>query len=221
MKVRYQTANARLTFEFESENDKTLVTNLAHIQEIFEECACGCCESKRIRFDVREFDGNHYYKLLCDDCGATLDFGQHKTGNTLFVKRFEKDTRDPLPHRGWYQYGKSPEKTPSTPPACPAKSPATPPSGKSSPTPSPSKSVPAASASPAAPTQDRSGQVAANVAKAIDAMDHARDVGNLDSWKNWIMTIPDLTAGQREKLQGAYSRNTNRIACSGSTRRTA
>ena len=107
------------------------------------------------------------------------------------------------------------------PPAGPAKSPTTPPSGKSPPTPTPSKSVPAASASPAAATHERAEQVAANVAKAIDAMDHARDLGNLDSWKHWIMAIPDLTAGQREKLQGAYSRNTNRIACAGSTRRTA
>ena len=115
MKVRYQTANARLTFEFESENDKTLVTNLAHIQELFEETCCGCCKSDRIRFDVREFDDFVYYKLLCDACGATLDFGQNKTGNTLFVKRFEKDSREPLPHRGWYQYSKSPEKTPPRP----------------------------------------------------------------------------------------------------------
>lgn len=104
MKVKYVTANARLTFEFESENDKTLVNHLAHIQENFEESTCGCCKSDKIRFDVREFDGNTYYKLLCDACGATLDYGQHKNGNTLFVKRFVKDTRDPLPNRGWYRY---------------------------------------------------------------------------------------------------------------------
>src|ERR1022692_1171417 len=137
MKVSYVTANARLTFEFESENDKTLVTQLAHIQEVFEEETCGCCKSERIRFDVREFDGNFYYKLLCDDCGATLDFGQHKTGDTLFVKRFEKDTREALPNRGWYQYGKSPEPTPTKP--------ATPPSKPAAPT-TPTK--PAASAPP-------------------------------------------------------------------------
>jgi hypothetical protein len=126
MKVAYVTGNARLTFEFESDNDKTLVTQLAHIQEVFEEETCGCCKSDKFRFDVREFDGNHYYKLLCDACGATLEFGQHKTGNTLFVKRFVKDTREPLPNRGWYRYqagqsepaAKTPEK--SAPPARPA-----------------------------------------------------------------------------------------------------
>lgn len=117
MKVSYTSANCRLTFEFESDNDKTLVTNLAHIQEVFEEQTCGCCKSERIRFDVREFDGNHYYKLFCDECHATLDFGQHKTGNTLFTKRFEKDTRDPLPNRGWYQYKKADEPLPPTKPA--------------------------------------------------------------------------------------------------------
>ena len=64
MKATYQTANGRLTFEFEAESNKEMVSQLAHIQEIFEEPACGCCKSDRIRFDLREFDGNKYYKLF-------------------------------------------------------------------------------------------------------------------------------------------------------------
>jgi hypothetical protein len=195
MKVTYTSANGRLAFEFESETDKKLVTQLAHIQEVFEEPACGCCKSERIRFDVREFDKNLYYKLLCDDCGATLDFGQHKTGDTLFVKRFEKDTREPLPNRGWYQYGKSPDPTPTKPSG---------PSAPPTPKPTPSKPVAAAtSAPPTTPTP---------VTSAINGMNGATSLSNLDAWKNWALKITDLSAVHRENLEEAYRQNTERIA---------
>jgi hypothetical protein len=215
MKVRYQTANARLTFEFESENDRTLVTNLAHIQEIFEESSCGCCKKENIRFDVREFDGNHYYKLLCDDCGATLDFGQHKAGNTLFVKRFEKDTREPLPNRGWYLYGKSPEKTPPAPPTSPptkqaahSAKPTVPPAAR--PAPSTNHVIQKPTSTPAVLT--RAQQIAADVAKAIDGMDHSQSRDNLDDWKRWGQKISGLNPEKRDELQDAYYRNSDRLA---------
>jgi hypothetical protein len=102
MKVRYTTENNRLTFELEATTGKQAFEIVAAIQELFEEPACGCCKSAHIRCDVREFDGNSYYKLLCNACGAQLDFGQHKDGKGLFVKRTDKETKKPLPNRGWY-----------------------------------------------------------------------------------------------------------------------
>jgi hypothetical protein len=198
MKVKYQTANARLTFEFESDNDKALVAELARIQEVFTEETCGCCKSERVRFDVREFDGNHYYKLLCDDCGATRDFGQHKNGKTLFVKRFEKDTREPLPHRGWYQYGKSPDQSPTKP------------SGTSGPiTPKPTKPAESTPATGNAAPPDRA---AADVAKAIDGMNNAGTLDNLEAWSAWAKKIADLSIVQREKLQEGYRLSIERLA---------
>lgn len=189
MKVQYKTGNGRLTFEFESESDKTLVTSLAHIQEIFEEPECGCCKSKLIRYDVREFDGNRYYKLLCEACGATLDFGQNKQGDTLFVKRFEKETRNPLPNKGWYKYGDTtkpnqqqqqqaakptamPSANSSTKPARPTTTPATP--AKPAPKPAKSKHQNVLDAYADAKTEERV-HVIAKWAKEQDFAPHQDD----------------------------------------------
>lgn len=103
MKGKYTTANGRLSFEFEGATDRAIFAQLAEIQEVFEEAACGCCRSTSLRYEVREFDAYKYYKLLCTACGATLDFGQHKVGESLFPKRRDKDGND-LPNDGWYVY---------------------------------------------------------------------------------------------------------------------
>src|SRR5262249_45445505 len=48
--------------------------------------------------------GNKYFKLFCTDCGATLDFGQHKDAALgIYAKR--KNDAGKLPNRGWYVYG--------------------------------------------------------------------------------------------------------------------
>jgi hypothetical protein len=66
--------------------------------------------------------------LLCVACGATLDFGQHKQGDTLFPKRFDRDERSPLPNRGWYRYqGKPAESTPTKTATAPMPGPTAPP----------------------------------------------------------------------------------------------
>lgn len=102
MKVSYTTANGRLTFEIEVTTGKQAFEVVAAVQELFEEPACGLCKSALIRCDVREFDNNKYFKLVCNACGGQIDLGQHKDGKGLFVKRLDKDTKKPLPNRGWY-----------------------------------------------------------------------------------------------------------------------
>lgn len=102
MKVTYTSGNGRLAIEFDCETGKAAFACIAAVQELFEEPDCGCCGSANIRCDVREFDGNQYYKLACNACGAQLDFGQHKNGKSLFVKRWDKEKNRPLPNRGWY-----------------------------------------------------------------------------------------------------------------------
>jgi hypothetical protein len=119
MKVTYTTANRRLTFELESDNEKTLVAELGHIQEVFEETKCGCCESELIRFEVRTFEKNKYYKLFCTQCGATLDYHQHKEGGTLYLKDADRS----LPSRGWYRFKEQPP--PAQAPTAGAPKPAT------------------------------------------------------------------------------------------------
>jgi len=105
MKVTYTTANGRISFEVDATTGKQAFEVVAAIQEIFEESACGACKSPSIRFDVREWDGNKYFKMACNACGAQIDFGQHKDGKGLFVKRMDKDKR-PLPDNGWYHWQK-------------------------------------------------------------------------------------------------------------------
>jgi hypothetical protein len=106
MKVRYATANSRLQFEFEAASTKEAVEFLAVIQELFEETTCQQCGSEHVKFDVRNYDGNTYYKLRCDDCYATLDFGQRRDGVNLFLKRKDADGHW-MPNRGWYRYHES------------------------------------------------------------------------------------------------------------------
>ena len=86
MKLIYK-ANDKLEFELEASGQKEIFKELALIQEVFSEAKCGLCGSTNIRFVTRSVDGNDYYELRCNDCGAVLAFGQHKKGGTLFPKR--------------------------------------------------------------------------------------------------------------------------------------
>ena len=48
-------------------------------------------------------DGNDYYAIHCQTCGAELALGQKKTGDTLFIKRKDKDGNI-LPNGGWKKW---------------------------------------------------------------------------------------------------------------------
>lgn len=104
MKMHYRTPSGRISFEIDVPTGKAAFETAAAVAELFEEPSCGCCGQTNIRHDVREFDANKYYKIVCADCGAQLDFGQNKDGVHLFAKRFDKDTKRPLANRGWYVY---------------------------------------------------------------------------------------------------------------------
>ena len=101
MEAQYKTRNGRLLIKVEGENQKALFRELAMAQEVFEaETECGCCDSSEIRFRVREVDGNEYYELVCNKCGARFEFGQHRKNNTLFPKRHASDGSQ-LQNHGW------------------------------------------------------------------------------------------------------------------------
>lgn len=104
MKLTYTTASGRLQFELETTGGKQAFEIVAAIQELFEEPHCGCCKSKDIHCNVREFNGNKYFKMQCMACNAQLDFGQNKDGRGLFVKKWDKESRAPMPNGGWYIY---------------------------------------------------------------------------------------------------------------------
>jgi hypothetical protein len=104
MKVKYA-VNNKLQFELEGSGQKEVFKELALIQEIFGEEACGLCKSTNIKYIVRNVDGNDYYELRCVDCGGILSFGQHKKGGTLFPKR-KDDEGAYLPNKGWHKWNK-------------------------------------------------------------------------------------------------------------------
>lgn len=104
MKATYRTQDGRITFDVTGETAKDLFKAIAQIQASFEaDSTCGLCSSNNIQLNVRSIDDNEYYALLCVDCGATLGFGQHKKGGTLFVKRMDPHG-SLLPNNGWRRW---------------------------------------------------------------------------------------------------------------------
>lgn len=119
MNITYTSKDGRLTVAFEASEPKQIVKTVASLQEIFEEDRCGKCQSERIRCSHNSDKDNHdYYKLRCLDCGAQIDFGQHKTGGTLFIKRHteEDGRRVAMPNHGWYVYGGEQQERPQEQP---------------------------------------------------------------------------------------------------------
>lgn len=102
MKAKYK-VNDKIEFELEAGGQKELFKELAVIQEIFGENVCGVCNQQDIKYVVRNVDDNDYFELRCNKCGATLSFGQHKKGGTLFPKRKNEDGGY-MDNRGWYKW---------------------------------------------------------------------------------------------------------------------
>jgi hypothetical protein len=99
MKCSYRTRNGRMLFEVTGDTQKALFREIAALQAVFEvDETCGLCQSPAINFEARTVDGNEYFTLRCQNCGAQLNFGQHKQGGTLFPKTAK------TPDRGWHIY---------------------------------------------------------------------------------------------------------------------
>lgn len=105
MKVTKQVGQAPV-FEFEASSPKEIFEKLALLDSLFTEDSCGCCGSKEIIYFNRPVDNGSYLELRCQKCRAQLSFGQNKDGKGIFAKRWDKDTKQPLPNRGWYVYHK-------------------------------------------------------------------------------------------------------------------
>ena len=93
----------KMSVEFESDTVIEVFAQLSSFQEVFGEKACGKCKSENLRFVVRDNEGNSYYELRCQDCGAKLAFGAHKQGGGLFPRR--KDSNGGwLSDGGWQKW---------------------------------------------------------------------------------------------------------------------
>jgi hypothetical protein len=74
----------------EGESQKEIFEDLASFQEVFSITVCKGCGESRLRYVVREVEGNKFYELKCLTCHAKLQFGQHKGLSTLFPKSWVK-----------------------------------------------------------------------------------------------------------------------------------
>jgi len=101
--VRYNCQNG-YQLETTAEGVKDAIKAMSEYVEFFGVAECGKCKSKALAAQhSQDKDGNDYYKLRCTHCGAVLDFGQHRSGGTLFVKRKDKEGNW-LPDNGWYKW---------------------------------------------------------------------------------------------------------------------
>lgn len=92
-----------LTIDVAGETQKEVFKELAAFEEVFGESVCGKCNSDNVKCVVRENDGNEYYEMRCNACGARLSFGVHKKGGGLFPKRKNADN-EYLPDKGWQKW---------------------------------------------------------------------------------------------------------------------
>lgn len=103
MQVKYR-ANPNLMIEFDVAGQKDLFEQMAALQEILnhncQKCGAG---QEDLVFVVREVEGNKFYELKCTKCGASLGFGSHKTGGTLFPQRKDAEG-EKLPNFGWTKW---------------------------------------------------------------------------------------------------------------------
>jgi len=116
MIVNYTTLDGRMTVQVEGKTQTDIVEQLADFQEVFEvgPCTRNGKTSEKVKFQVREVEGNKYYELVCTDQdpdlrGSRLSFGQHKKGGTLFPKRKDADGKW-LDNNGWTRWNANTKK---------------------------------------------------------------------------------------------------------------
>lgn len=117
MKVTY--LGKKFSVDFDGTGQKEIFEQIGVFQEVFEETNCGNCGSDNIKFVVRDVekdgDVNKYYELLCKECFCRLSFGHHKTGNTMYPKRYKTNNKGKmvkddkgkptyLGKNGWHKY---------------------------------------------------------------------------------------------------------------------
>ena len=115
MKIVKQFGN--VTMELESDTQIGLVDEIIKHNDVFGNDKCGKCNSDNISFTRRDVDGDIYYEIRCNKCGAKLALSQHREGNTLYPKRkagkndstgLEKG--EWLPDGGWVKWDKELQK---------------------------------------------------------------------------------------------------------------
>lgn len=100
--VNYKSSDGQFNVEFTATDEKDLFRQLAKWQEIFEQKRQG---KKNHKFIHRtDKDGNEYFELLCLDDMTSLGFGQSKKDKSLFPRRRNVKTKEPIGENGWHKF---------------------------------------------------------------------------------------------------------------------
>src|SRR3990167_1076320 len=75
--------NKKLTLEGDGDQKK-IIQAFSFWSQLPQKCSA--CKSTNIALNYKSPKGNDYYGLKCLDCGAELNFGQHKVGGTFYIK---------------------------------------------------------------------------------------------------------------------------------------
>ena len=95
---------SKIIAELEADSQRSMFEEISKAQDIFGQDTCGKCGKTNVRFVVRnDKDENKYYSMDCLDCRARLSFGCNKKGETLFVKKKDKDEKW-ISHNGWQKW---------------------------------------------------------------------------------------------------------------------
>lgn len=95
----------KASIEIDATSPKDAIKKLSAYTTLFQEPVCKMCNSEHTTLQHRHHDHVDYYSVKCLHCGAELSFGQHKTGETLFIKN--KTDQGFLPNGGWHKHQKS------------------------------------------------------------------------------------------------------------------
>lgn len=117
MEVKFQCGKFEISLE--CSNEKELFEKVADLQEVFGNRYFGPDgeEDTDLVYSVRESDGNKFYELVSKRYKKRLQFGQRKTGGTLFPKKWvdlwqgesvESEEEAPAPKKKTTSSGKAP-----------------------------------------------------------------------------------------------------------------
>ena len=119
MSTRYTSANGRISVDITADTAVGTFEQIALFQEVFEQTKCGKCGSEDLRFNIRTSgEGDKYYELICNNCGAKLAFGCNKEGGGMYPQRkfgkkhaqFVAGEANYKPDNGWTKWDKAQNK---------------------------------------------------------------------------------------------------------------
>jgi len=107
-----------VTVEADGSTLKEVFTELAALEECFNDKCCGVCKCTKTKFQVRKVNNFDFYEQACSDfkCRAKLAFGLSE-GGKMYPKRMVTDDKGKavkdengkgtyLPDNGWVKYVK-------------------------------------------------------------------------------------------------------------------